>query len=69
MKQKLYVLAVAIVVSLLACPALRAASSGTCGAKVTWTLDDAGNLVIEGSGAMDVSSPLILVLGAIRSKQ
>lgn len=53
MKQKLYVLAVAIVVSLLACPALRAASSGTCGAKVTWTLDDAGNLVIEGSGAMD----------------
>lgn len=35
-----------------------AASSGSCGANLTWTLDDGGTLTISGSGAMNnYSSP------------
>ena len=30
-----------------------AAASGTCGADLTWTLDDEGTLTISGNGAMD----------------
>ena len=28
-------------------------SNGTCGERLTWTMDDDGNLVISGTGAMD----------------
>lgn len=53
MKQKLLMLAMAVGASLLVSPALSAATSGTCGADITWTLDDAGNLVLTGSGPME----------------
>ena len=33
-------------------PVLDGAASGTCGAKLTWTLDDEGTLTISGTGAM-----------------
>ncbi|MBQ6175527.1 MAG: leucine-rich repeat domain-containing protein [Clostridia bacterium] len=38
---------------MLCCGAAMAASSGTCGDNLTWTLSDDGMLVISGSGAMD----------------
>lgn len=53
MKQKFYALAVLLITSLLACSDLQAALSGTCGDNLTWTLDDDGNLVIEGVGMMN----------------
>lgn len=43
-----------LIVSLIANPVIDAASSGKCGENITWTLDDEGNLVIEGIGEMDV---------------
>lgn len=42
-----------LIVSLIANPVINAASSGKCGENITWTLDDEGNLVIEGTGEMD----------------
>lgn len=43
-----------LIVSLIANPVIDAASSGKCGENITWALDDEGNLVIEGTGEMDV---------------
>ena len=43
-----------LIVSLIANPVIDAASSGKCGENITWTLDDEGNLIIEGMGKMDI---------------
>ena len=46
-------LALALVVGItLLTPKAQAATSGTCGDNLTWTLDDAGVLTISGTGAM-----------------
>ena len=52
MTKKIYFIAVMTALFLLAPATLRAASSGSCGDKVTWTLGDDGVLTIEGTGAM-----------------
>ena len=52
MKKILETMLAVMVLSLLACPEVRAASDGKCGDNITWTLDDAGNLLIEGTGPM-----------------
>ena len=44
---------IAITISLLPMVKVNAASSGTCGEGVTWTLDDEGKLTISGSGEID----------------
>ncbi len=42
-----------VALTLLPTAALAAVTaSGTCGANLTWTLDDAGTLTISGTGAM-----------------
>ena len=57
-KKPLRILAALLALALLlsCCPVLplqvSAASSGTCGANLTWTLDDAGTLTISGTGKM-----------------
>ena len=43
-----------LIVLLIANPTINAASSGKCGENITWTLDDEGNLIIEGMGKMDI---------------
>ena len=48
MKQKLFILFLTFTASI----ALWAAESGTCGANLTWTLDDEGTLTISGTGEM-----------------
>ena len=40
---------------------VNAASSGTCGDNVTWTLDDQGTLTISGTGAMGTYNSEVLV--------
>ena len=52
MTKKIYFFAVMTALFLLAPATLWAASSGSCGDKVTWTLDNDGVLTIEGTGAM-----------------
>ena len=52
MKKILETMLAVMVMSLLACPEVSAASDGKCGDNITWTLDDAGNLLIEGTGPM-----------------
>lgn len=54
MKKKTVVVGMAVMLlSLIADSAvLFAATSGKCGDKITWTLDDAGNLELTGSGEM-----------------
>lgn len=50
--------ALAVAIMLLSGIVSYAASSGKCGDNLTWTMDDAGNLVITGSGDMyDVYDP------------
>lgn len=44
--------ALAVAIMLLSGIVSYAASSGKCGDNLTWTMDDAGNLVITGSGDM-----------------
>ena len=46
------VLSVIALVMLLVCGSAAAASSGTCGEHLTWTLDRKGHLTIEGTGDM-----------------
>ena len=53
MTRKFNLFTVMIALLMLATPSLRAQSSGTCGANVTWTLDDQGLLTISGTGPMD----------------
>ena len=53
MKRKNLLFVVMTALFLLVSPGLRAASSGSCGTSVTWTLDDQGVLTIEGMGAMN----------------
>ena len=43
-----------LIVLLIANHTINAASSGKCGENITWTLDDEGNLIIEGMGKMDI---------------
>lgn len=50
--QRITFLTVAIILSLLASPKLFAETSGKCGDDITWTLDDNGNLKLEGTGDM-----------------
>ena len=52
MTKKIYFFAVMTALFLLAPATLQAASSGSCGDKVNWNLDDQGVLTIEGTGAM-----------------
>ena len=54
MKKRLFAFAIflALFVTMLPLPA-QAATSGTCGDNLTWTLDDAGTLTISGTGAME----------------
>ena len=54
MKQKLTVFLLMIYCCLLfsGIHSVSAATSGTCGDNLTWTLDDAGTLTISGTGAM-----------------
>ena len=42
----------ALILSLLSCVGAMAASSGTCGDNITWSLDDAGVLTLTGTGNM-----------------
>ena len=59
MKKKILSLAVVMAMLLSFMPVIaQAATSGTCGANLTWTLDDNGTLTISGTGNMtDWSSP------------
>lgn len=50
--QRITFLTVAIILSLLVSPKLFAETSGKCGDDITWTLDDSGNLKLEGTGYM-----------------
>ena len=55
MKKVSFCLCLLLFAALIACAfssQAQAASSGTCGANVTWVLDDSGTLTISGSGAM-----------------
>lgn len=49
-----FVIFLVLIVLLIANPTINAASSGKCGENITWTLDDEGNLIIEGMGKMDI---------------
>ncbi len=57
MKKKLLLTFILITISIIAFGAITAsaASSGTCGANLTWTLDDEGTLTITGEGEMSDS--------------
>ncbi len=55
MKRKLVSLITAMCMLCALAPCVHAAAidSGTCGANLTWTLDDEGTLTISGTGAME----------------
>ena len=52
MKKLIWVLAALVLVGVLMCGAASAASSGTCGDDLTWSLNDNGVLTITGNGPM-----------------
>ena len=49
----LLLLAIIMTILIGSLVAVNASDSGTCGEKLTWSLDDNGNLIVEGNGAMD----------------
>ena len=50
--QFVFIVAVVALTMVLWCGIASAQSSGTCGANLTWVLDDEGTLTISGTGAM-----------------
>ncbi|MBE7059643.1 MAG: leucine-rich repeat domain-containing protein [Ruminococcaceae bacterium] len=57
----IFCIVVAVLFAFLPIISANAASSGTCGSNLTWTLDDEGTLSISGTGAMEdysSSSPI-----------
>lgn len=52
-KIRRWLFALTVAAGILGCVSAMAASSGTCGTNVTWTLDDHGLLTISGTGKID----------------